>query len=316
MRSFSVWVLLLMVGGLTLLATRPAEASCSLPRTFFAPLEDTPLPARGAVYVFVSRYEYLGEEERYTAEDAAAMLSIEGASFELELVATLPDRMMFRADYRATGSSITLRWRDRLSTHPIAAPTVKNHACVLDMVHLNYEHDCPSSNNLRVTLASSAIAYRLQWADGTSSVIRAYPEFDNERQQLDPTRNNFSIGSVGCEGDSVPFSKVDTLHSFQLFALFADGTEQPFFASSSAFVRGHESRFPIELQNTCSLGGGLPSLASLPAAPADHSHLQSLWPSLVSSPFLLALAGLSTLVLAGLGAFLLRRRADRTVTLR
>ena len=292
MRAIFVCVL----GVAMVLAARSAQASCERSEAHFSPFDGTALPTRGTTYLFaVNRANRTYTP--ITAEEAISSLSVKGASFSARVIASTSTRYVIRIDYFAEGSSITLSWRASSSTHPIFAPSSENHACVIGMEHLNSRTICPSFNAIDVSLRSNAIAYRLEWDDDTATVVTSRPAWREEG--LDETRNDFSLGRVDCNEDDVSIEAFATLRSFRLFALFADGTEQPFPRPAFASRTREHARLPTELESTCSIAPPPPTEnRPLPPKPPASTHLAAL--SVLAALFALLISLL-------LGTFLLRR---------
>jgi hypothetical protein len=96
-----------------------------------------------------------------------------------------------------------------------------NHACVVDVDHKSGFGGCSSWDYVRLSTAGTAVAYRVDWDDrGPSTFVPG---------------GDALIGSIGCTVATNTEGELGTLRSFELFALFADRSEQSLGRSSIMF---------------------------------------------------------------------------------
>ncbi len=231
------------------LEIRDADAdSCVVPGGIFAPPTDTVLPARGVIYLFIPTRSVLFQKSMARKQPALPKdLRVIGATSTLRTVESSHFAEIVRIDYQASAPQISFLWRlgdIRTSvTYPIGEPAPAR-ATVVAVAPKRLRTSCvTSSTTLGIELKGNAIAYRLAWADGTTTWLP--PNAIDQPTRTSPAQ--LFLGEVGCIGHSVPAAQLATLREFRLFALFADGTERAFRPARAMLREGDDLRLPLEL---------------------------------------------------------------------
>lgn len=245
------WLIAVVVP-LALFAPRRAEAcfdTCDSPSTGLSPPSGTVLPAQATVYAFVP-----------VAPDEPAAelgLEVEGARFTVGRVATMPSFAAVRIDLAATGRSVVIRWHREdgptgrpimdEARYPIGTPEAST-ATAIDVEYGRASRACEGdvSHAIHVRLTGTAIAYRLDWSDGSSDVVPSDLRVlsrDGNRYG-DPAHHTVEIGRVGWVGDTVGRGRLATLRRLDVTALFVDGTER-LVGSAPAQLRDPHELDPV-----------------------------------------------------------------------
>jgi hypothetical protein len=314
-------LLVFLFGVSSMLAARTAAADCGYRTAMFSPVPDTPLPPQGTAYLFAPRWtdpyasEISNRQPAAIPEEILQELVVEGARYHAHAIATSPSEIVVRIDYVAEAPQLTLRWGERAFTYPIASSSSsssssseKNVACVTDVEHQKAEWSCSPPNEIVIGLRGNAIAYRLAWSDGTTTITRGMPLWDPEQERPKPFTSAFTFGDLGCAGENVDLDALAHQRSFRLSALFADGSEQVFPVAATTWLADEHALLPVQLQGTCSAED--PSDATLePGGPA------SLLTKVRGAHLLSALGALACLFALLVGVRLLRHPRDRVVRL-
>jgi hypothetical protein len=214
------------------------------------------LPENATVYLFVPR-----ERREVMPQPLERALEVDGASFAVREIAVTGILHILRLDLVAEKSALTIRWRPdaevdhAVATYPIGTPAAAA-VMVTDVSHENPPWACPYHDAIGITLTGNAIAFRLDWEDGTSTVLPPNEHYRSEDdKQREPMAPRYTIwaGTMACRGDSVAPDLLAKLRSFRLVALFSDGSEHRVGSSSMRHDDGaprdapHDVRLPREL---------------------------------------------------------------------
>lgn len=252
MRLWFPWLLSLLV--VVMSGSRNAEAMCATPRGGFSPRAGTVMPARGTAYLFAPIWgRSLREAAGVDDPPGEPTIEVEGARYTSRVVVTSTLYIVVRVDYEATAPRISMRWRESgepAASYPIgkAAPSSANHATVVKVEHVESSWTCSHNDTIDIALDSNAIAYRLAWVDGTSTVVPADTQilWSHHQDTAEPVEQLIQLGHLNCLGHNVDPTLFASARAFQLFALFADGSEQV-FRTAGAMLREGEVRLPHEL---------------------------------------------------------------------
>jgi hypothetical protein len=276
------------------LGARSASADCARPRGEFLPPRATHLPARGVVYLIIPETpQYyttpLDEAEGALVEDT---LEVRGATFSARILQEDRFSTVVRIDYRATAEQMTLRWTldtEVLASYQIStAPSDPNRATVTAVDRLEDEWSCSYSDTIDIALHSNA--YRVAWEDGTTTFLS--DQFFTSDPSLDtPLSQLVRLGHYSCLGYNVDPELLAEQRSFQLFALFADGTEAAFPVARTR-LEDYAITLPTELVHTTASAAPSALLAPAPIT----THLLGL-PAVRYLLLVLALLGAAALAL-------------------
>jgi hypothetical protein len=144
----------------------------------------------------------------------------------------------------------------------------------MGVAHSRSAWSCSHTDTIDVTLTSNAIAYRLDWSDGTSAVIPADLGVLRGWSGRDAVAlsHRLEIGHVSCLGNTVEPQALATLREFRLAALFVDGSERR-FGPAHAQIHGDVIRLPNELLHAKAIDwrpSGPPELLALPPLEAPN----------------------------------------------
>jgi hypothetical protein len=341
---------------LTLLAAALGAMTISLGRipeadAYCIPPEPTVLPANGTVppqpvlYAFIPLHRDLH----------AGHFVVEGAEASIEPVAETPayDVVRIRVRARDPGHRFTVHWspsngsyafganlgRSRTSAnnghsgrrffYKVGAAPPPNRTRVVGVTRNTFRWMCSSEDVIRLKFESTAIAYRVAWADDSTTILPGDVGalWNPYRDYGSPSRVTATeLGSINCLRDSVAPEALARQRAFELYALYADGSEVR-IGSSIAQLGKDGVRLPMELLSNGGKGG-----ADEPIAPQRVISADDVWsavmdggteratrageppagapaarPHLVWSAAAGALGGAAAL----LGAALLRRRRRR-----
>ena len=124
------------------------------------------------------------------------------------------------------------------------ATTRSDRAKVVDVTRYERSWTCSFADVIRVAVEGNAIAYRIEWDDDRTTVVA-----DKDLMWTDAPaggRSVFELGHPDCWFYNVEPELLATAHSFELYALFADGKVQR-LGSSIAQLGEHGVRLPVEL---------------------------------------------------------------------
>lgn len=245
---------------------------CGSPSTGFSPPPGTVLPASATVYLFVVNHDF----ER---EPPAIGLEVDGARFTARRIATMPQYEVVRIDLASSSREVVIRWKSEHAydatevRYPVGSPAPGDvHVTGVSDTHTAWA--CSHTDTIDITLTGNAIAYRLDWSDGTSDVVPAnlgvlWGRYG--RDEAAPSSHQLALGFVSCMGDLVEPGRLATLRTFRLVALFADGSERR-LGPASARLDHRTVRLPWELlRATTADGPPEPLRAPVPARPTPPS---------------------------------------------
>ncbi|MDB4954675.1 MAG: hypothetical protein JWO36_2244 [Myxococcales bacterium] len=198
----------------------------------------------------------------------------------------------------ATGT-IVLRWSQWSSwlEARYTIGTSPKHARVIGVRDDSGSWACGQVKKLELELDSSAIAYRLEWSDGATTVLPARDAY----RYVDPAApaTILEIGRLPCERTNEDLSKLRTM---TLFALYSDGSQERLGAAAAQLGDGGV-RLPVELVQ--------PTEPVNPVTPVRHDSLCEEPPPTIQylSPWwLIPTGGVGSLVTLALVRFLAWRR--------
>jgi hypothetical protein len=251
-------VLLALFVAAALLAPRGAAAgNCTELIGGFSPLTETPMPPRGSVYLFapfrvqtstwitvsparLARAYANGTSEdlrtELREEDLASLLpgiSIEGASISMHVIAQQSYYTVVRIDYEALGPRFTLRWsrrrhfRDLVVSYPVQATAQAPYSRVTAVERPSLQSVCPAEDIFTIALDSNALAYRLTWSDRTVEVVPPKRGIFYRSRPVTP-EHLLELGMPRCLATRADREPFDSLRTFRLTALYADGSEREF----------------------------------------------------------------------------------------
>ncbi len=302
---------------ITDLGSRSAGASCMRPRGGFSPPSGTVMPAKATVYLFVPRLHKAMKP---------IDLEVRGASFVArEIGVTAIDRVV-RIDLVAGGPELSIRWapkddaargpealnrwlpedaeRGAEVTYPVGTPDA-NRATVIDVGHTKYGWTCSHQDTIDLTMTGNAVAYRLEWSDGVSTLLPANESalWGVDEDSQSQSSHTLEIGYMNCIGSRVDLEALATLREVELLALFSDGSERRLGLTKMKLER-MGVRLPWELLHAAV--AVVPSARPDPDEPRVKELGDPVWPAWLT---LGALAGTGSVALAGL-AWLAHRRSD------
>lgn len=235
--------LTLSPGGIT-----EADAMCGSPEHTVLPAPGTPLPPEPTLYAFTPH------------RALEARLIIEGAEASIERVAESHayDVTRVRVHARDPGHEIRLYWRypngrtSRPAHYRVGAATPPNQARVVGVTRYTWNWTCSFADTIKLELEGTAIAYRVAWADGSTSILPAdsrllWLDNPDDAAALEPVRTTTAeLGHINCMGYSVAPQALARPRPFVLYALYADGSEVR-IGSAIAQLGKDGVRLPVEL---------------------------------------------------------------------
>jgi hypothetical protein len=255
-----------------------ADAMCDSPSFGVLPAAGATVPPEPTLYAFIAN------------PHPRVRLVVEGAEASIEPVATSPayDVMRVRVHARDPGDEFVLHWRypDGSSVRPayyqVGATTPPNQARVVGVTRHTADWTCSFADTIKLELEGTAIAYRLAWADGSTTILPAtdrvlWPapagagesagERESEADAPSPPRvTTAELGHINCTGYSIAPEALARPRSFVLYALHVDGSEVR-IGSSIAQLGKDGVRLPVELVGDTGEDGG--EIASQRVIPAD-----------------------------------------------
>jgi hypothetical protein len=230
------------LGIVTLGRLPEADAECGSPQVGFLPASGETVPPRPTIYVFVPH----PGEARVVVEGAAASIEPVSKSEAYEVV-----RVRVLADDPGHEFDVHLRSaenpdpRSGRSAHYQVGDTPPDRARVIGVARHTHKWTCSYADTIRLELDGTAIAYRFAWRDGSTTVI---PADDNVMWPMDEAGvvTKASLGHLDCMGHSIDPEALASPRAFDLYALFADGSELR-IGSSVAQLGDRGVRLPAEL---------------------------------------------------------------------
>jgi hypothetical protein len=244
MRNMKVLACAVVVAAmLGMVGARSTEAACRWPPPGISPASGTVLPPRATVYQFVPRR---GDIDSVLSDG----LEVEGAIASVQRIATMPAYDVVRIDLTATSPEVTVRWQAFHETgvvevrYPIGAVAASD-AQMVSITHTRHHWTCSATDVIR--MAGNAIAYRIEWWDGTVSVMPA--GLDMMWRGLDAARatHELTIGNASCLVATTEPRALQRSCAFVLVALFADGTELRFPRARGQILTDPDPTEVIEL---------------------------------------------------------------------
>ena len=235
-----------------------ADAMCASPDPAFLPRTGEVVPPRPTLYAIVPDRAYLGEG-RIAVEDGYGI----DVKPQLETVSKSDayEIVRIRVPLEEPGERFTVSWRfggEAADAQPryrasyrigSAAP---NRARVVGVSRHLEQWTCSHADTIRLELEGTALAYRFAWHDGTTTTVPAddgaiWRHGDSDVPGKEPPATTFAeLGHLDCLGMSIDPEALGKARSFELYALFADGSEVR-LGSSSAQLGEQGVRLPLEL---------------------------------------------------------------------
>ena len=295
-----VWTLLIAAAVLAM--ARPA-AACQddTPTGYFSPVGGTALPPDPVIYLFTqpSLHEALEVVDARTGRPLA---------FDKRLVANpVEDRrwpMVISAAFRVqvfapAGTVIELRFYGQTTRYPIAGASEAREARIIGVAYERVRRGCDELDALELTTEGNAIAYRIELlpssnvADAAQTLVvpASWEALYGQRTSPLVTDVAYRI-AWGEEERSVP-AGFRGVRDLEVYALHADGTEQP-LGHGTAALGLRTVRLPTEL-------------LARARAPFTPAYARASAPA--GRPFaVLCLAALSGVLMGALGVFVWMRR--------
>lgn len=212
------WVIITVL----VVGVRSAAATCLEPFPVLSPFSGAVLPKKSSVYLFLPQHQWGFD---HTGRSPKSLLKVVGARFTTHVVATTPIYRVVRIDLEATASTVEVTWPADSggtgSTYSIGDPPA-NAATITSVVHHYFRWAASRDNAINVRITSTAVVYRAEWSDGTSTLI---PPFTSSQRET-ARHHVLEIGHVGCLGHIVDPVGLATPRELRLIAVFSDGTEQ------------------------------------------------------------------------------------------
>ena len=244
-----------------------ADAMCGAPSPAVLPADGTIVPPQPTLYAFIPLHN-----ELHTGR-----FVVEGAEASIELAAKSPAYAVVRILVRARdpGHRFTVRWRSNngppgnniLSgrytgganngysgpvSYEVGTAAPPNWARVVGVKHNTLRWMCSSEDVIRFTLRGTAIAYRIAWADGSTSILAGDDGamWTGYRDDKAPPRvATTALGHLNCMSHTVAPEELARRRAFELYALYTDGSEVR-IGSSIAQLGKDGVRLPLELMDS------------------------------------------------------------------
>lgn len=232
-----------LVTAVLVLGAQPANAMCSDSVPVFAPASGEVVPRRATVYLFVPSASVRSPPRDEPIERA---LGVEGARFVARQIMSSPAYRVVQLELFATGEQVTVRWNhDTTAVYRVGPPSA-DVAKVVRLTHSKSEWTCSFQNTIDMEITGNAIAYRMDWSDGTSTVMPAGTArfFGGAYERRTPV--DIRVGHLNCMGYNVAPEALATLRRFDLVALFSDGAEHT-IGSAEATIKDNHAVLPFEL---------------------------------------------------------------------
>jgi hypothetical protein len=256
-----------------------AHAICDSPSFGVLPAAGATVPPEPTLYAFIPN------------PHPGMRLVVEGAEASIEPVAASPayDVMRVRVHARDPGDEFVLHWRyaDGSSVRPAyyqvgATTPPPNQARVVGVTRHTDDWTCSFADTIKLELEGTAIAYRIAWADGSTTILPADARVlwparagagagagAGEAEASSPPRVTAAeLGHINCTGYSVAPEALARPRPFVLYALYVDGSEVR-IGSAIAQLGKDGVRLPVELVGDDGEDGG--EIASQRVIPADET---------------------------------------------
>jgi hypothetical protein len=282
-------VRIILVLSMLVFSVRVAAASCgAAPHTAFSPRSGAQLPPHPTIYLFDTDHET-------DIQDALSVDSAAGDAmrFRATKISTTGDYAVHRIElYRLSTreGSIRVWWHgQQLATYTIVEEGEPDHAQVVDVTH-DRHGICPFVDVFRIAVAGNATAFQLDWDDDRTTILAdADLMWSGESAE---ERAVIELGRPTCMHWNVDPYLLGTTHSFELYALFADGLVKRL--GSSVAQLGEHVREPKELLRS-----------------ADVRFPRGFTIAVATSPWVYASAGTGGLAGAAVVLLSTRRRRKR-----
>jgi hypothetical protein len=176
--------------------------------------------------------------------------------FRATKISTTRDHTVHRIElYRAStrDSPIAVVWHGKeLATYAIVEDGEPDHAQVIDVTHHTRNWMCSFADVFQIAVTGNAIAFQLDWDDDRTTVLADAHLLWNDEPADE--RAVIELGHPDCMAWNVHPDLLGTAHSFELYALFADGLVTRLGASVAQLgdhvrepkelLRGVDVRFP------------------------------------------------------------------------
>jgi hypothetical protein len=239
-------MVLVLILALCSLAQR-ANASCATPSPELSP-PSGPLPTNPTIYVFMPHGDEL-LADKLEIKDISYGTKLK---FRLEQVGTNDAFDTFRIVVNTENMppDFTVEIGDLAKgVYSIAPTATTNRAQVTGVTHVSNDWTCSHTNSIEIALEGNAVAYQLQWDDGSTTVVPPDQQVmwggggELEKSTL---RHLIELGHLSCIGNDVDPALFDKPRAFELYALFTDGSKHRIGAATAQLGK-HGVRLPIEL---------------------------------------------------------------------
>jgi hypothetical protein len=272
-----------------------AAAMCGSPSSGISP-PSGPLPTNPTIYVFIPHGDKL-LEDKLEIKDTSYGGKLK---YRLEQVGATDAFDTFRVVVNTDSATdgFTVKIGELASAeYTIAPATTSNRAHVTGVTHISDEWTCSHTDVIELALESNAVAYQLQWDDSTTTVVPPSADLmwggrsGAEKPMLQTVAQ---LGHLNCMGNNIDPDLFDKPRSFELYALFADGSTHR-LGAATAQLGEHGVRLPIELVGAASQSEAGTRIVPAPSA-LDFPVKAPWWWSLVLG----AVGGLTVLVLGAI----------------
>ena len=277
---------------------RSANAMCGSASPGLSPPSGL-LPVNPTIYVFMPHW----------GDNLDDMLEIKETQYGTKLKYRVEDagqndafhafRVIIEADAE-TGPFTVEMGQMAIGAYAIAAAPPVNRAQVTGVTHVSDHWTCSYTEAIELALEGNAIAYRVEWADHTTTVVPPSHSTMWHYGAAEPElRSATQLGHLNCMDHDVDPKLFDKPRAFELYALFADGSTHR-IGSAIAQLGEHGVRLPTEL-----VGAGAEAAARMVPGPSSvlfrEVETMPAWWSVATG----ALGGFAVLVI---GALAVRRR--------
>jgi hypothetical protein len=235
-----------------------ADAMCASPDPAFLPRSGEVVPPRPTLYAIVP-------DRSYATAGRIMVQDVHGIDVKPQIESVSKsdayEILRIRVPLEEPGEHFTVSWhigaeaadaeaRYRASYRiGSAAP---NRARVVGVTHHLDRWTCSYADTIRLELEGTALAYRFAWHDGTTTIVPGddaaiWRHDDSDSSGREPPATTYAeLGHINCLGLSIDPEALDKVRGFELYALFADGSEVR-LGSSSAQLGEQGVRLPLEL---------------------------------------------------------------------
>ncbi len=234
----------LLVAVFVLAGLRVASASCGSPHTALSPPSGARLPPHPTIYLFDTDHEV-------NVLDALEVTRVGDANekirFHAVQLATSADYTVHRLELwyaSPRDGEIRVSWHGKpLATYMIGDDGEPDHAAVTDVDHHTHRWMCSFEDVIRIAVEGNAIAYQIQWDDDRTTVLADAHLVWSDAPRTDA---ELELGHPDCMAYNVASDQLAIAHTFELYALFADGRVKR-LGSSIAQLDPQHVRLPVEL---------------------------------------------------------------------